>query len=64
MLVKLHPCNSSHLNRVSKYRQDVDELNFHGFDFTKGFKCNDVHKFDKLNNLSNEIFELSFCQSP
>ena len=33
-------------------------MNFDGFDFTNGFKCSDVHKFEKLKNLSINIFEL------
>ena len=33
-----------------------------GFDFTNGFKCSDVHKFNELNNLSVNKFELNFCQ--
>ena len=36
------------------------KLNIEGFDFTNGFKCSDVHKFEKLNNLSINIFELQF----
>ena len=33
-----------------------------GFDFTNGFKSSDVQKFEKLNNLSINIFELNFYQ--
>ena len=55
-----HPCN--HPNRVSNYRQYFNELNIGGFDFTNGFKCSDVHKFNELNNLSINIFELNFYQ--
>ena len=33
-----------------------------GFDFTNGYKCSEVHKFEKLNNLSINIFELNFYQ--
>ena len=58
----LHPCNNSHPNRVSKYKQSFNELNIEGFDFTNGFKCSDVHKFEKLNKLSINIFELNLCQ--
>ena len=46
--------------RVSNYKKYFDELNIEGFDFTNGFKCSDVHKFEKLNNLSINIFELNF----
>ena len=62
ILPYLHPCNKNHLNRVSNYRQYFNELNVQGFDFTNGFKCSDVHKFNKLNNLSVIIFELKFYQ--
>ena len=34
-----------------------------GFDFTNGFKCSDVHKIEKLDNLSINIFELNFYQN-
>ena len=37
-------------------------MNINGFDFTNGFKCSDVHKFIEINNLSINIFELSFYQ--
>ena len=63
ILAKLHPCENDHLNRVSKYRELFDELNIEGFDFTNGFKCSDVQKFEKLNNLSINIFELNFHQN-
>ena len=56
LLAKSHPCNNNHPNRVSNYRQYFNELNIVGFDFTNGFKCSDVHKFEKLNNLSENIF--------
>ena len=59
ILAWLHPCNN-HPNRVSNYRQYFNELNIHGFDFSNGFKCRNVHKFNELNNLSVNIFELNF----
>ena len=62
ILAYLHPCNNNHPNRVSNYRQYFDELNFQGFDFSKGFRCADVHKFNELNNFSVNIFELKFYQ--
>ena len=62
ILAYLHPCNSSHPNRVSNYRQYFNELNIQDFDFTNGFKCSDVHKFNEVNNLSVNIFELNFHQ--
>ena len=58
LLAYLHPCNNNHPNRVSNYKQYFNELNIQGFDFTNGFKCSDVHKFNELNNLSVNIFEL------
>ena len=51
---------NGHSRRVSNYRQCFNELSFEGFDFTEGFKCSDVHKFEKLNNLWANILELSF----
>ena len=62
ILAWLHPCNNNHPNRVSNYRQYFNELNIQGIDFTNGFKCSDVHKFNELNNLSVNIFELNFSQ--
>ena len=62
ILAYLHPCNKNHPNRVSNYRQFFNELNIQGFDFSKGFRCNDVHKFNELNNLSVKILELNFYQ--
>ena len=62
ILAWLHPCNNNHPNRVSNYRQYFNELNIQGFDFTNGFKCSDVHRFNELNNLSVSIFELNFYQ--
>ena len=43
-------------------KTNFNELNVEGFDFTNGFKCSDVHKIEKLNNLSINIFELNFHQ--
>ena len=62
ILAYLHPCHNNHPNRVSNYRQYFNELNINGFDFTNGFKCSDVLKFNELNNLSDNIFELNFYQ--
>ena len=62
ILASLHPCNNNHPNRVSNYKQYFNELNIHDFDFSNGFKCSDVHKFNELNNLSVNIFELNFYQ--
>ena len=60
ILAFLHPFNINHPSRVSNYKQYLNELNIEGFDFINGFKCSDVHKFEKLNNLSLNIFELNF----
>ena len=62
ILASLFPCNNSHPNRVSNYRQYFNELNIQDFDFTNGFKCRDVHRFNKIKNLSVNIFELKFYQ--
>ena len=62
ILAYLHPCNKNHPNRVTNYRQYFNELNIQDFDFTDGFKCSDVHKFNELNNLSVNIFEINFYQ--
>ena len=61
-LANLYPCNNRHPSTVSNYKHYSDELNIQGFDFTNGFKCSDVHKFNELNNLSISIFELGFYQ--
>ena len=58
----LRPCNNNHPNRVSNYKQTFEELNIQGFDYSNGFKCGDVHRFNELNNLSFDKFELKFCQ--
>ena len=62
ILASLHPCTKNHPNRVSIYKRYFDELNNNGFDFTNGFKCSDFHKFNEINNLSINIFELNFYQ--
>ena len=62
ILAYLHPCNNNHPNRVSNYRQYFIELNIQGFDSSRTFRCSDVHKFNELNNLSVNIFELNFYQ--
>ena len=62
ILASLHPCNNNHPNRVSNYKQYFDELKINGFSFTNGFKCSDVHRFNELNNLSINIFEINFYE--
>ena len=62
ILASLHPCENSNPSRVNNYVQYFNELNIQNFDFTKCFKCSDVHRFNELNNLSLNIFELNFYQ--
>ena len=62
ILPSLHPCENNYPNRVNNYVQYFNELNFQGFDFTNGFKCSDVHRFNELNNSSVNIYELNFYQ--
>ena len=62
ILASLHPCINFRPNRVSNYRQYFNELNIQGFNFSRGFKCSDVHKINELSNLSVNIFELNFYQ--
>ena len=45
-----------------KFRQYFIELNIRDFDFTNGFRCSDVYIFERLNNLTLNIFELGFYQ--
>ena len=62
ILASLHPCENSHPSRVNNYVQYFNEINFQNFDFTNGFRCSDVHRFNELNNLSVNIYELNFHQ--
>ena len=62
ILATLHPCENSHPNRVSIYRQYFNDLEIQGFDFSYRIKCSDVYLFEKLNNPSINILELSFYQ--
>ena len=62
ILASLHPCENTHPSRVNNYLQYFNELNVQSFDFTNGFKCSDVHRFNELNNLSVNIYELNFYQ--
>ena len=62
ILASLYPCTNNHPNRVSNYRHYFNDLNIQDFDFTNGFKCRDVHKFNELNKLSVNIFEIVFYQ--
>ena len=62
ILASVQPCENDHPNRVSNYKQYSNELNINDFDFTNGFKCSDMHRFEKLKNLSINIYELNFYQ--
>ena len=62
ILASLHPCENDHPNRVSNYNHFFNGLNIDGFDFTNRFKCCNMHRFEKLNNLSISIYELNFHQ--
>ena len=62
ILASLHPCENTHPSRVNNYIQYFNELNFESFDFTNGFKCSDINKFNELINLSVNIYELNFYQ--
>ena len=57
ILDSFHPCDKDHPNRVQNYKQYFIELNFNCFDFSNGFQCSDAIKFEKLNNLSINMFE-------
>ena len=61
-LARLHPCENTHPSRVNNYLQYFNEINIQKFDFTNGFKCSDVHRFNELNNLSVNIYEINFYQ--
>ena len=62
ILASLQSCENTHPSRVNNYIQYFNELNFQSFDFTNGFKCSDVHRFNELNNLSVNVHELNFYQ--
>ena len=62
ILAYLHPCDNSHSKGVKNYIQNFKELNIKYFDFTNGFKCSDMHRFEKLINLSINMFELNLYQ--
>ena len=62
ILASLHTCENDHPNRVLNYIQYFNKLNFQSFDLTNGFKCSDVHRFNELNFLSLNIYEINFYQ--
>ena len=53
---------SDNPQRVVIYKKYFRQLNIDGFDFSNGFRCSDVKKVEKLNNLAINIFDLSFYQ--
>ena len=62
ILASLYPCENNS-NIVSSYRKYFNKLNIERFDFTNGFRCSDMYRFEKLNNLSINIYELGFDQN-
>ena len=62
ILANLHPCVNSHPKRLSNHRQYFNELKIDGFDSSNEFRFSDALDFEKLNNLSVNIFELGFHQ--
>ena len=62
LLAQFHPRKDSHPKRVKNYRQNLNESNIEGVDFSCGFRCSDVPIFENLNNSSINIFELIFYQ--
>ena len=62
ILASLHPYENTHPSRINNHLQYFKELNFQSFDFTNGFKCSDVHRFNELNIISVKFYELNFYQ--
>ena len=46
ILANLLPSQNNYSNRVSNYRQNLDELNLLSFDFSEALKCSDIHNLD------------------
>ena len=44
ILAFLHPCQNSHPNRISNYKQYFNDLKIEGIDFTNGFKTSECSK--------------------
>ena len=60
ILASLHPCNITIILAEFQIINNIlFELYIQGFDFSYGCKCNDVHRFNGLNNISINIFELN-----
>ena len=62
ILANIYPCENSPPNIISNYTQNFYELNFQCFNFSNGFKCNDVYKFEKIKTFSSKIYDLGFCE--
>ena len=60
LLAYLYLCENSHPSRVRNYKQYFNKTNIQCFDFTNGFRCSEVHRIEKQNNLSINIIELYF----
>ena len=61
VLASLYPVDhGKHPNRVSNYFPYFNNLNLNGFDFREGFKTSDVKRFEKMNCLNINIFELTW----
>ena len=62
ILAILHPCKNNHPYKVPSHEKYFNELNIERFDFSNGFKCNDVHRFNEIKSLSVYTFETIFYQ--
>ena len=62
IFASLYPCENNS-NIVSSYIKYFNKLNIEGCDFSNGFKRGDMYRFEKLNNLSINIYELNFEQN-
>ena len=48
-LAHLNPWENYQPKGVSKYVNFLRKLNIEGIDFSKGFNCGDVHRFERKN---------------
>ena len=62
ILASLYPCENNS-NIVSSYRKYFNKLNIEGFDFSNGLKCSEMYRFEKLYNLSMNLYEINFNQN-
>ena len=62
ILASLYPCENIS-NTVSSYGKYFNNLNIEGFEFSNGLKYSEMHRFEKLNNLSINLYELNFNQN-